>query len=230
MPEWWTYGLGDAQIYSARAYDRLVERCMREAWPAQAWATALGLLVLVLLWRRTMPGARALAVVAASSCGSVAAWWLPHCYAELHWAAAWIGAGFMLQALLLAAAAAWPGALSRAASHRARIGAIALFASALVVLPWLSMPAGSSGWRAEVISLMPAPSIAAALAVVPLSAPRWRPLLLPLPVAGTVLEAVTLASIGRAQWMLLPLHVLVLAAMLLALRRSDRRQHEQAGP
>jgi len=187
-------------------------------------AAALGVLVLLLLWRRPVLGARALAAAAALSCGSVAAWWLPHCYAELHWAAGWMSAAFALQALLLAAAACVPGALLRAASPRARGCAIALFASALILLPWLSIPAGGSGWRAEAIGLMPAPGIAAALAVVPLSAPRWRLLLLPMPLAGTALEAVTLASIGRAQWMVLPLHVLVLAAMLLALRRNRERR------
>ncbi|HKX39853.1 MAG TPA: hypothetical protein VJO99_01750, partial [Burkholderiaceae bacterium] len=141
MPEWWTYGLGDAQIYSARAYDRLVERCMREAWPAQPLTTTLGLVVLVLLWRRPRTGARALAAVAAAACVSVAAWWLPHCYAELHWAAGAIAAGFAMQALLLSAAAVWPRALAPLASPGARACALALLAYALVVLPGLSVPA-----------------------------------------------------------------------------------------
>lgn len=218
MPEWWSYGLADAQIFSARAYDHLVERCMRQAWPAQPLATVLGLMVLVLLWRRPVSGTRAMAATAALGCGAVAAWWLPHCYAELHWATGWMTAGFALQALLLAAAAAWPGALQRADSAGARTCATVMLAFALILLPWLSMPAGSSGWRAEFIGLMPAPSIAASLAVVPLVAPRWRLLLLPLPLAGTLLEAVTLASIDRAQWMLLPLQAMTMAAMLLALR------------
>jgi hypothetical protein len=221
MPQCWSYGLGDAQIFSARAYGRLVERCMHEAWPAQLVAAALGLTVLmmlVLLRRRPIFGARALAIVAALGCAGVAAWWLPHCYAELHWIADAMAVGFALQAGLLAAAASWPGALRRAASPVAHACATALFTFALVVLPWLSAPAGSSAWRIEVIGLMPAPCIAASLAVVPLSAPRWRLLLLPLPLAGTVLEAVTLASIGLVQWMLLPLQAIVLAAMLLALR------------
>ena len=106
-----------------------------------------------------------------------------------------------------------------------RACAIALFAFALVVLPWLSVPAPGGIWRAEILGLMPAPCIAAAFSVVPLSTARWRLLLLPLPLAGTVLEAVTLASIGLDQWMLLPLQALVLAAMLLALRgaRVERR-------
>lgn len=229
MPEWWSYGLGDAQIFSARAYDHLVERCMREAWPAQPLAMALGLMVLALLWRRPMLGARALAAAAALGCVGVAAWWLPHCYTELHWAADGMAAGFAFQALLLALAAGWPRALQHTASPGGRACAIALFAFALVVLPWLLVPAGSSGWRAEVIGMMPAPCIAATLAVVPLSTPRWRLLLLPLPLAGTVLEALTLASIGRAQWMLLPLQAIALAAMLLALRRNAAPLFQRRG-
>lgn len=216
MPDWWSYGLADAQIFSARAYDRLVERCMRQAWPAQPLAFVLGLVVLVLLWRRPVAGARALAAAAALGCAGVAAWWLPHCYAELHWATGWMAAGFALQALLLAAAAAWPGALRHAGSAGARTCATTLFAAALVLSPWLSMPEGSSSWRAELIGLMPAPGIVASLAVVPLAAPRWRLLLLPLPLAGTLLEAVTLASVDRPQWMLLPLTAIALGAMLLA--------------
>jgi hypothetical protein len=214
----WSYGLADAQIFSARAYDRLVERCMRETWPAQPLATALGVMALVLLWRRPRLGARALAATAALGCAGVAAWWLPHCYAELHWATAAMSAGFALQALLLAGAAAWPPALQRADSAAARACAAGLFGFALVALPWLAMPAGSSGWRAEFIGLMPAPAVAACLAAIPLATPRWRLVLLPLPLAGTVLEAVTLASIERSQWLLLPLQAMALAAMLLVLR------------
>jgi len=222
MPPWWSYGLADAQIFSARAYDSLVERCMRAAWPAQALAIALGLVVLALLWRRPMRGARALAAAAALACVGVAAGWLTRCYAEIHWASGGIAVGFALQALLLGAAAAWPGALRRAGSPAARGCAVTLFAFALVALPWLSVPAGGSAWRAEVFGLMPAPVIAASLAVVPLAVPGWRFVLLPLPLGGTVLEAVTLASIGRAQWVLLPLEVVALAAMLLVLRRRSR--------
>ncbi|MGM9490745.1 hypothetical protein [Ideonella sp. YS5] len=225
MPQWWTYELADAQIFSARAHDRLVERCMREAWPAQPMLLALGLLVLVLLWKRPGLGARAVAIAAALACASVAAWWLPQCYAELHWAAGWMAGGFALQALLLAVAGAWPGALRRVTSKGVRICALALFAFALLVIPWLSISEGGRPWRAEVIGLMPAPAIAASLAVVPLATFRWRLVLLPLPLAGTLLEALTTASTGRGQWMLLPLEVTVLAVMLLA----GRGRGETAG-
>jgi hypothetical protein len=129
-----------------------------------------------------------------------------------------MAAGFGLQALLLVAAAAWPRALERSTSAAAMGCAIVLFAFALLLLPWLSMPPGSSGWRAEILGLMPAPTIAASLAVVVLATSGWRLLLLPLPLAGAAMEALTSASIGRDQWMLLPLDVVVLALMLLALR------------
>lgn len=218
MPEWWTYGLADAQIFSARAYDRLVERCMREAWPAHLPVFALGLAILALLWWRPAAGVRALAAGAAMACAAVAAWWLPQCYAELHWATGWMAGGFALQAALLAAAAAWPGALDGGRSAAARACSTALFAFALFALPFLSMPEGAGSWRAELAGLMPTPTIGASLAVIPLASRRWRFLLLPLPVAGTVLEAVTLASIDRAQWALLPVDWMVLAAMLLVLR------------
>lgn len=220
MPDWLSYGLGDAQIFSARAYDRLVERCMQDAWPAQPLLLALGLVVLVLLWWRPLIGARALAALSALGSVSMAVWWLPQCYAELHWATVWMAAGFALQAALLVAAAVWPGAWQRVASPGARACAIAFFTLALVAMPWLSLPAGSSAWRAELIGLMPGPCIAMALAVVPLCASTWRFVLLPLPLAGTALEAVSQASIGRPQWMLLPIGVVVLAAMLWGLRRT----------
>jgi hypothetical protein len=219
MPDWLSYSLGDAQIFSARAYDRLVERCMQQAWPAQPLVLVLGLAVLVMLWWRPMAGARALAALAAVSGVSMAAGWLPHCYAELHWATRWMAAGFVLQALLLAAVAVWPGALQRAASPGARAGAATLFTFAWAAMPWLSLPAGASAWRAELIGLMPAPSVAMTLAVVPLCASPWRFLLLPLALAGVLLDAVTQASIDRAQWMLLPLEAAAMTGMLLVLRR-----------
>jgi hypothetical protein len=219
MPDWLTYGLADAQVFSARAYDRLVERCMQAAWPAQPLVVALGLAVLALLWRRPASGARALAALAALGCAAMAAWWLPHCYAELHWAAGWMAAGLALQGVLLGAAAVWPGALPHATAPRARACAIALFAFALVALPYAAWPAGSSLWRVEWIGLMPSASIAMALALVPLCASPWRGLLLPLPLAGAALEAITQASIGRAQWTLLPIEVAMLFTMLWFIRR-----------
>lgn len=222
MPDWLSYSLGDAQIFSARAYDRLVERCMQDAWPAQPLVLALGVAVLALLGWRPVVGARALVVMAALCCAAVAGWWLPNCYAELHWATGGMAGGFALQALLLAAAAAWPGALQRVAWPGARAGAMALFAFALVAMPWLSLPAGGgSAWRAEWVGLMPGPSVAAALAVVPLCAPRWRGLVLPLPLAGGALEAVTLASIDRVQWVLLPLQAAALGVVLWRVRRVN---------
>jgi hypothetical protein len=214
MPEWWTYGLSDAQIFSARAYDALVERCLRAAGLAQAAATATGLAVLLLLWRRPAWGARALAAASAFGCAGVALGWLLRCYAELHWAAGVLAAGFGLQALLLAAAAVWPGAQPCLAERDARVGTMVLLAVALIAWPWLALPAGAGVWRAEVVGLMPAPTLVASLAVVPLAATGWRLVLLPLPLVGTVFEAVTLASIGRAQWRLLPLVVMVLGGML----------------
>jgi hypothetical protein len=221
MPDWLSYDLSDAQIFSARAYDRLVERCMQDAWPAQPLVLALGLVVLVLLWRRPMIGSRALAAVSALACVSIAAWWLPQCYAELHWATGWMATGFALQAVLLAAAAAWPGALQRASSRGARVTALMLLAFALVALPWLSLPAGSSAWRAELIGLMPGPCIALALALVPLCTTPWRFVLLPLPLAGVLLEALTQASIDRPQWMLLPVEVAALPVLLWLMRRAE---------
>jgi hypothetical protein len=223
MPEWWTYGLADAQIFSARAYDALVERCLHAAWPAQPLATGVGLAVLALLWRRPPWGARALAAGAALACATVALGWLPRCYAELHWAAGWLAGGFGLQALLLAAAAVVPGALPRAGERGPRGGAMVLLAVAVVAWPWLALPAGAGPWRAEVVGLMPAPTLVAGLAVVPLAATRWRLVLLPLPIAGVAVEAVTLGSIGRAQWVLLPLVTLVLLALLWRLHGAVRR-------
>ena len=220
MPDWLSYDLGDAQIFSARAYDRLVERCMQEAWPAQPPVLGLGVAVLVLLWRWPAIGARALAILAALCCVSMAAWWLPHCYAELHWATGWMATGFALQAALLGAAAVWPGALERAVWTPARIAAMVLLAFALIAMPWLSLPAGSSVWRVELVGLMPGPCIALALALVPLCASPWRFVLLPLPMGGALLEAVTQASIGRLQWMLLPFAVAALAVVLWLMRRA----------
>jgi hypothetical protein len=220
MSEWWTYGLADAQIFSARAYDGLVERCLRAAWPAQPIAIAAGLAVLALLWRWPARGARTLAAAAALACATVALGWLPRCYAELHWAAGRLAGGFALQALLLAVAAGVPGALSRAAERGARNGAMAILAVAVVAWPWLALPAGAGLRRAEVVGLMPGPTLVAALAVVPLATTRWRFVLLPLPLAGVAVEAVTLGSIGRTQWALLAMVLLVLGGVLWRLHRG----------
>lgn len=217
------WGLADVQIYTALSYDRLVERCLREAWPAPLWVIGAGLALLVLLVRRPAWAARALAAVAALACAAVAARWLPHCYAELHWISPTLAGGYALQALLLAAAAAAPRAGLAAPSDLRLRAALLLFAAALLAVPLLGLPPGASLWRAEWLGLMPAPGLAACLAVLPLLTLRWRLLLLPAPLAGIAFESLTLASIGRGSALLLPLLAVATAVLIVAAGRHERR-------
>jgi hypothetical protein len=222
IPADWRWGLDDAQVFSARAYERLVERCAAESWPAQPLALVFGGAVLAVLWRWPGAGARLVAAAAALAFAAPAVGWLPRCYADLHWAAGWLAAGFGLQALLLAAAAAWPPALARATAPRARAAAVLLGLWALLVVPLATaLASAEGGWRdAEVAGLMPAPAVAAGFAVVPLAAPRWRLVLLPLPLAAAALEALTQAATGRATWPLLPLAAALLLGAVLAAGRG----------
>ena len=73
MSEWWTYSLSSFLLFSARTYYRLFELYNLDVWPLQIVTLALGLVILVLVWRApsgvVAPSPRSLSRAGCSSRG-----------------------------------------------------------------------------------------------------------------------------------------------------------------
>src|SRR5262245_42771856 len=100
MSEWWTYTISDFLMYSPRTYYRMVERHNLAVWPGQIVALALGLVVLVLLWRPSARQGRIIAGLVALLWSWVAWGFLWRRYATINWAAGYFAAAFAVEALL----------------------------------------------------------------------------------------------------------------------------------
>lgn len=147
MSEWWSYQPSDFLLFSARTWHRLFELYNAELWPAQFFAMALGLaLVLVVLKGRPGPGARACCAMLAACWFWVA--WAFHLqrYAAINWAASWFGAAFGIEGLLLLWAAAVGLELRTLRRGREMLG-LALLCFAVLVQPWLALVLLGRPWH-----------------------------------------------------------------------------------
>jgi hypothetical protein len=193
MSEWWSYRPSDFLLFSSRAYGRLVERHNAEAWPLHLVALAAGIAILVLLWRRPVWGAPAVAVLLAL------AWafsgWSFHLqrYAAINWAAPWFAAAHGVQVVLLLVAAAWSW------RHRwlLRRSPVAFAGFAIVLFGWpaVALLLGRPWTQGEMFGLMPDPTALATLALLPLLSPRGWLWLVPVPLAAACTGLMT-------QWLL----------------------------
>jgi Family of unknown function (DUF6064) len=164
MTEWWTYRLSDFLMFSPAIYWRMVERMNRELWPLPLAMVVLGVgLVWLAMSRRPWAGAGVAVVLAA-----VWLWvgWAFHWqrYASINWAAAYLAAAFVLQGvLLLAAAGARAAVRATPPSAVARRIGVALATAGVLVWPLIGLAEGRPVAQAEVFGLMPEPTALATL-------------------------------------------------------------------
>ncbi|MDP1644090.1 MAG: DUF6064 family protein [Thiobacillus sp.] len=215
MSEWWTYGLRDLLLFSARTYYRLFELYNIELWPLQILTLALGAAVLA-LWRRGGDRAgRAIAAILAV-CWLWVAWgfhWQR--YASINWAANYFALAFIVEALLLLWAGAVWGRLTPAPATRLQQRAgLGLFLFALLMLPLMGPLLGRSWTQAEVFGMAPDPTALATLDVLLLAGARpvWG--LFPIPVAWCLISGATLWAMEAPDFAIVPLAALL--AVLLA--------------
>ena len=171
MSEWLSYRPSDFLLFSARTWHRLFELYNAQVWPAQFFAMAIGLaLVLAVLKGRPGSGAR-------TCCAMLAACWLwvawafhLQRFAPINWAATGYAAAFVLQGLLLLGCG-WCAAWQAATGGRAVAGwSVLLFA--LLIEPWVGLLFGRSWRQADVFGLTPDPTTLATLGVLLLFQPR----------------------------------------------------------
>jgi len=184
MSEWWTYRPSDFVMYSARSYQRLVERYNAEIWPLQLVALAIGLVVLWLAVFRPREGGRWM-------CGLLAllwAWigWAFHWerFAEINTAAPWFALAFFAQALLLVVFGVVRPGEYREPRPALRVAGLVLLAGAVVAWPVVQVAMGRPWGLVEVFGMMPGVTGAGTVGVVMCG--RLRSLVL-IPTATTLL-------------------------------------------
>src|SRR5688572_11110629 len=106
MPEWRTYELSDFLMFAPDTYWRLVARYNEENWPLQLAGLAAAIYLVRIAARLPAWGLRVIAIVLALAWTHVA--WAFHWqhFAQINWAARYLGWAFMAQACLLLVLAA----------------------------------------------------------------------------------------------------------------------------
>lgn len=216
MSAWWSYRPSDFLLFNARTYHRLVGAYNEALWPAHAVALMVGLALLWLLLRRPAWGTAVLAAGLGAAWGWSGGAFVLQRYAQINWAAPWLAAACLAQALLLLGAAvlAWrrPPAWR---SHRAGRTVAALFAAVLLGYPALAPWAGRPWPQAELFGITPDPTALATLVLLALAPVRAGWCLLPIPIAWCALAATTLQLLGAPEWPLPAAAALGGAALLL---------------
>jgi len=162
MSEWWTYRLSDFLMFSPRTYWRLVELYNNDVWPAQLLAAGAGLSILLATVAR--PGARR---IVAASLGVAWLWvgWAFHWqrYTTINWAAAYLAAAFVLQAIFLIALGLSRGSGQVRPNAGVRHLGRALAVCGVLLYPLIPLATGRSWAQAEVFGLMPEPTAVATI-------------------------------------------------------------------
>lgn len=182
-----TYSLVDLFPITPEVYERLFVRLHEAVWPAHLIAVAIGIAALVLACSgrpRAVPALLAVAWI-----------WIGYAfyidlYANLNWAAWWVGAIFMGQGFLLLACS-----LLQTGLHGARdpLGC-GIAAVGLCLWPLLAPLTGSPWAGAEVFGIAPGPTVVVTLGLL-MALPRWRVLLLAVPLLWSVVVAVPTAIV-----------------------------------
>lgn len=221
MSEWWTYTLSDFLLFSPRTYYRLFELHNAEWWPAHLVAVAGGV-AMVLLAKRGSPAAgRAVAAMLALAWAWVAWAFLWQRYATINWAASWLAAAFVIQALLLGLFAMRRRGLGLASGPALLVHTgLAVAAGGVVAYPLVSLALGRGIAAAEVFGMAPDATVLATLGILALAAPAARLALLPIPLAWCALTAATLWTMGSPEWWVLPAAGVVSIAAALRRRRD----------
>jgi hypothetical protein len=177
MSEWWTYTPGDFLMFSARSYQRLVERYNADVWPLHLLTMAAGLAALAVALRSRSSSARRLVIVLLGAAWLWVAWaFLQRRFATINWAAEYAGWVFVAEGLALlyvGLAPGWRGDSDGRPRKPAAAG-VAIVCFALLGYPLIALAMGRPWLQAEVFGVMPDPTAAATLGFLLLGAPLWR--------------------------------------------------------
>ncbi len=184
-----TYSLADLFPVTPVVYERLFVRLNEAVWPAHLIALAIGVAALVLACSGRPRAVPALLAVAWISAGYA---FYIGLYANLNWAAWWLGVIFVGQGILLLACILRQAGERRGAALNRMGWGIAAFG--LLVWPLLAPLMGRTWSGIEVFGLAPGPTVVVSLGLI-MTLPRFRVLLLPVPLLWSVVVAVPTAMV-----------------------------------
>jgi hypothetical protein len=220
MSEWWTYTLSDFLLFSPRTYYRLFELHNAAWWPVHVVAVAGGVAIVVLARRGGPAAGRAVAAMLAVAWAWVAWAFLWQRYATINWAASWLAAAFVVQAVLFGIFAIRPSGLALASAPASLVHTgLAVAACGVLAYPLVAIALGRGIAAAEVFGMAPDPTVLATLGILVLAAPAARLALLPIPLAWCAMTGATLWTMGSPEWWLLP------AAAVLSVAAAIRQRH-----
>jgi hypothetical protein len=223
MSEWWTYDLSDFLMFAPRTYYRLFELHNAEIWPLQIVTIAAGLAALGLAWR----GAYGRAVAAVLAAAWIFVAWAYHWerYATINTAAPYYGAGFAVEALLLAWVVCRRDGLGFDRQPApVRWTGLALLAAGVALYPLLAPVLGRPWTQAEMFGIAPDPTAVATVGALLLAKHRvaW---LLVLPLLWCAITALTLWTMDAPD-AAVPALALVLGAAAAIWRGRPARREE----
>ncbi|MFO8153055.1 DUF6064 family protein [Thioalkalivibrio sp.] len=211
MNDWQTYRLEDFIPFTPDIYWRLLERINETFWPLHILAVAIGLTALLLALRGHQRMALALLAPAWLTSGILFHWTY---YAELNWAAPWLGWAFIAQAVLLLALALFAGSSRTHEPSKGLstwIGATVALVS-LLGYPLIAATIGPGLSHAETYGLHPDPTAIATLGVLLIilrGTTLWLAMIIP--ILWCVIGSLTLMAIG-ATGALIPLAAVAIVA------------------
>lgn len=214
MSEWWTYRLGDFLLFSPRVYWRLFELQNAEYWPLHLLTLALGGVILVLAFRQPHSQDHWIWLTLAAVWGFVGWSFLWQRYAAINWAIVYVAPAFIVQALLLIAAASGKAVFDRQ-GFAGRAGLL-LAAFGLVIYPLLPAFFGRSWTYAEVFGIAPDPTAIVTLGVLLSAHNRFAWVLSLIPLGWLGLSGLTLHVMGEGLgWIALLSAAAALVALIL---------------
>lgn len=229
MSEWWTYSLSDFLLFSPRTYYRLFEVYNRAIWPTQVATLVLGVVMLAFLGKGA-PWRRRLVFAILAACWILVAWaYLLTRYQTINWAARYFAIGFLVEALLLAAFAAFrrdadlrPANANWASRSGLCLGAFALFGQPLIA-PLVGRP-----WaQAEIFGVAPDPTAVATLGMVLAAGVGWSWVLLIIPLLWCAVSGATLWTMGSPE---APITPALAAIVLLFVASGAALRSQRQGP
>jgi hypothetical protein len=229
MSEWWTYSVSDFLLFSPRTYYRLFELYNRAVWPAHILAVALGVLIIAFLRSKAAWSGQAVSIILTACWFGVAwAYFLEH-YSTINWAASYVAAGFVLQALLILFAGVAKVLRFPTRTGLPGISGFAMLLFALLVQPFIGCMLGRPWTQSEVFGIAPDPTAIATLGIIIGSDLRLAWWLLPIPLAWCAISAATLLSMGSPD-ALVPLGTACLCLCLVLIGRGQfRKAHKPRG-
>jgi hypothetical protein len=202
-------------LFSGRVFFRQFELANESVWPSHLAFIAAGLFAAFAVWRGEVRFVRLAATLLAIGV-ALSAWiYLHKYYSEINWVVAYMVPLFVVQAIMLLAAAAWPlGVVER---QGIRWPAALLLAGVVAGYPLVALLAERSLGAAEVIGIAADPTMLAVLVFVAVLQSRWRWVLAVVPLVWCVFSILTLHTMGSEQYLLV-LGVALVGICIMAMR------------